>query len=70
MLPPDRTPTLSPAPCSPTTAPAPWSDVSSAGAPTASASPGSSDAAARVARFSGFRPEVQGLRAIAVLLVV
>ncbi|WP_260850624.1 acyltransferase family protein [Kocuria marina] len=70
MLPPDRTPTLSPAPCSPTTAPAPWSDVSSAGAPTDSASPGSSDSAARVARFSGFRPEVQGLRAIAVLLVV
>ena len=28
------------------------------------------DAAARVARYSGFRPEVQGLRAVAVLLVV
>ncbi|NDO77725.1 acyltransferase family protein [Kocuria indica] len=71
VLPPDRSvTTVPPAPGSPTTAPAPWTDVSSAGTPTASAPPGSSASATRVARYSGFRPEVQGLRAVAVLLVV
>ena len=66
VLPRDETP----ATAAPSSAPAPWGDAASAGAPTASATPGSSDSAARVARFSGFRPEVQGLRAVAVLLVV